>query len=109
MEIDDINDKTVEGLKRVSKAEVGISINKRVAETRVHTDVKEVVISLRASRVCDAEVSKLQALGDALAIQRAKQDLKTARAAYYRAVSKQKQKVHDQRRRRLEQDYLLGP
>ena len=102
MEIDDINDKTVEGLKTVSKAEVGISINKRVAETRVHTDVKEVVISLRASRVCDAEVSKLQALGDALAIQRAKQDLKTARAAYYRAVSKQKQKVHDQRRRRLE-------
>ena len=57
---------------------------------------------MRASRVCDAEVSKLQVLGDAVALQRAKQELKTARAAYYRAVSKQKQKVHDQRRRRLE-------
>ena len=99
MELDVINDETVEGLKRVSKAEVGISIKKRVTGTRVHTDVKEVVTSLRASRVCELEVSKLQALGDALAIQRATQELKTARAAYFRAVSNQKQKVYDQRRR----------
>ena len=102
MELDVINDKTIEGLKRISKAEVGISIKKRVNDTRVHTDVKEVVTTLRASRVCDAEVNKLQALGDALTIQRAKQELTTAKVAYYRAVSKRKQKVHDQRRRRLE-------
>ena len=80
MELDDINDKTIEGLKRVSKTEVGISTKRRVVETRVHTEVKEVVVSLRASRICDAEVSKLQALGDVLAIQRAKQDLRTAKA-----------------------------
>ena len=75
MELDEINDKTVEGLKRISKAEVGISIKKRVTDTRVHTDVKEVVTTLRASRVCDAEVNKLQVLGDAVALQRAKQVL----------------------------------
>ena len=46
MELDEINDKTVEGLKKVSRAEVGISIKKRVTDTRVHTDVKEVVTSL---------------------------------------------------------------
>ena len=102
MELDEINDKTVEGLKRISKAEVGVSIKKRVTDTRVHTDAKEVVTTLRASKVCDGEVTRMQTLGDALALQRAKQDLKTARAAYYRAVSKQKQKVQDQRRRRLE-------
>ena len=102
MELDVINDKTVEGLKRTSKAEAGISIKKRVTGTRVHTDVKEVVTTLKASRVCDAEVNKLQALGDALAVQRAKQELHTANTACYRAVSKQKQKVHDQRRKRLE-------
>ena len=102
MELDEINDKTVEGLKRVSKAEVGIGIKKRVTDTRVHTDVKEVVTTLRASRVCDAEVSKLQVMGDAVAMQRAKRELKTAKAACYRATSKQTQKVHDQRRRRLE-------
>ena len=64
MELDEINDKTVEGLKRVSKAEVGISVKKRVTDTRVHTDVKEVVTSRRANRVCEAEVDKLQALGN---------------------------------------------
>ena len=58
MGLDEIIDKTVEGLTRVSKAEVGISIKKGVTDTRVHIDVKEVVTSLRASRVCDAEVSK---------------------------------------------------
>jgi hypothetical protein len=89
-------------LKRISKADVGISIKKRVNDTRVHTDVKEVVTTLRVSRVCDAEVNKLQALGDALAVQRAKQELHTANTACYRAVSKQQQKVHDQRRKRLE-------
>ena len=103
MELDEINDKTVEGLKKVSKAEVGISVKKRVADTRVHTDVKEIVTTLRASRKCDTEVTKMQTIGDALALQRAKQELKTARAAYFRAVSKQKQKVQDQRRRRLGQ------
>ena len=46
MELDEINDKTSEGLKRISKAEVGISVKKRVTDTRVHTDVKEVVTSL---------------------------------------------------------------
>ena len=57
---------------------MGISVKKRVTDTRVHTDVKEVVTSLRASRVCEAEASKLQALGDALAIQRAKQELQNS-------------------------------
>ena len=71
-------------------------------DTSAHIDVQEVVTTLRASRVCDAEVSKLQTFGDALAIQRAKQELMTAKSAYYRDVIKQKQKVHDQRRRRLE-------
>ena len=73
-----------------------------MTDTRVHTDVKEVVTTLRASRVCDVDVNKLQVLGDAIALQRAKQELKTAKAAHYRTVSKQKQKVQDQRRRRLE-------
>ena len=80
---------------------LGASVQKRVTDTRVHTDVKEIVTALRTSRKCDTEVTKLQTLGDALALQRAKQELKAARAAYFRAVSKQKQKVHDQRRRRL--------
>ena len=80
---------------------LGASVQKRVTDTRVHTDVKEIVTALRTSRKCDTEVTKLQTLGDALALQRAKQELKTASAAYFRAVSKQKQKVHDQRRRRL--------
>ena len=83
MELDEINDKTVEGLKRISKAEVGISVKRRVADTRVDTGVKEVVTTLRTSRKCDNEVTKKQATGDALAPQRAKQELKTARAAYF--------------------------
>ena len=72
MESDKINDKTIEGLKRIPKAEVRITIKKRMTDTRVHTDVKEVVTTLRASRVCDAEVNKLQVLGDAVSLQRAK-------------------------------------
>ena len=76
MELDEINDKTVEGLRRISKAEVGIGVKKRAADTRVHTDVKEVVTTLRASRKCDNEVTKMQATGDALAMPRAKQELK---------------------------------
>ena len=59
MELDVINDKTVEGPKRITKAEVGLSIKKRVIDTRVHTDVKELVTTLRANRVCDAEANKL--------------------------------------------------
>ena len=39
-------------------------------------------------------------------LQRAKQELKTAKAAYYRAVSKQKQKVQDQRRRRRRLEHM---
>ena len=79
MELDVLNDKTVEGLKRISKAEVEVSIKKRVTDTRVHTDVKEVVTTLRASRVCDDEVSKLQALGDALALWQYKEPSRSLR------------------------------
>ena len=61
--------------------------------------MKEVVTSLRVNRVCEAEASNLHTLGDGIATQRAKQALQRARAAFFRAVSKQKQKVHDQRRR----------
>ena len=75
------------------KAEAGISIKKRVTATRVQTGVNEVVATLSASSVCDAEVNKLQVLGDAVSLPRAKQELKTAKGAYYRAISKQKQKV----------------
>ena len=46
--------------------------------------------------------------GDALAVQRAKQELMAANAAYYRAGSKQKQKVHDQRRKRSGNMYSVG-
>ena len=38
----EVNVRTVEGLKTVSKTELGISVKKRVTDTRVHTDVKEV-------------------------------------------------------------------
>ena len=34
-----------------------------MTDTRVHTDVKEIGTTLRAIRVCDAEVNKLQVLG----------------------------------------------
>ena len=92
MELDEINDKTVVGRKKVSKADVGLNIKKRVPDTRDHTGVKEVVITLRASSGYDAEVNKLRALGDTLAIQlqRAKQELKAAKAAYCRAVNTQR-------------------
>ena len=40
MELDVINDETMEGLKRVSKAEVWRSVKKTVTDTRVHIDVK---------------------------------------------------------------------
>ena len=33
MKLDEVNDKTVEGLKKISKAEVDISIKKRVTDT----------------------------------------------------------------------------
>ena len=64
MELDEINDKTIEGLKRISKAEVGLSIKTRVTDTRVHTGVKEIVTTLRANKVYNAEVNKLKVLGD---------------------------------------------
>ena len=73
MGLDEINDKTVEGLKATSKAEVDISIKTRVTDTRAHTDVNLVVTSSRASRVSDADVKKLQTLGDVLVLQRLSQ------------------------------------
>ena len=93
---------TVKGLNETSKAEVVISVNKRTEVTRVHTDVKEVVVALRETKKCSAEVQRIQGMGDILATQRSKLDLKVAKAAYFRAVRMQKQKVHDQRRRRLD-------
>ena len=63
--------------------------------TRVYTDVKEVTTTLKASRKCSAEVHRLEGLGDALEIQRSKEELKTAQKAYFRAVRMHKQKVHD--------------
>ena len=48
--LDEINKRTMEGLRSVSKAEVGISVNKRTEDTRVYTDVKETTTTLRASR-----------------------------------------------------------
>ena len=106
--IDDINKKTVDGLKKVSKDEVGVRTVTRTGDTRVYTDAKEVVTALRETRVCSTEVDRLQGIGDAIAIQRGKQELVKATNAYYRAVRMQKQKVHDQRRRRLNQMDAAG-
>ena len=50
--LDEINKRTVEELRSVSKTEVGISVNKRAEDTRVYIDVKEVTTTLRASRKC---------------------------------------------------------
>ena len=72
LSLDEINKRTVEGLRFFSKTEVGISVSKRAGYTRVYTDVKEVTTALRASRKCSAEVHRLEALGDAVAIQRSK-------------------------------------
>ena len=58
--------------------------------------MKEVTTTLGASMKCSAEVHRLEGLGDALDIQRSKEELKTAKKAYFRAVRLQKQKVHDQ-------------
>ena len=71
MALDEINVKAMEGQKRISKAEVGISVKKRVADTRVHVDVKEIVATLRTRRTCDNVVTKMQATGDTVALQRA--------------------------------------
>ena len=101
MDLDEINKMTVEGLKSVSKTEVGISVNKRTEDTRVYTDVKEVTTTLKAIRKCSAAVHKLEVLGNALDIQRSKEELKSAKKAYFRAVRMQKQKVHDQRGKKL--------
>ena len=79
LDLDEINKRTVEGLKSVSKTEVGISVNKRTEDTRVYTDVKEVTTALKASRKCSAEVSRLEGLGDALRVQRSKEELKNAK------------------------------
>ena len=101
MGLDEINENTVTGLKAISKVEVGISVNKRTEDTRVFSDVKEVITSLRAVKKCSVEVHRLEGLNDAIEVQRGKQELKIAREGYFRAVRMQKQKVHDQRGRRL--------
>ena len=103
LSLDEINKRTVGGLRSVSKSELGISVSKRAGDTRVCTDVKEVTTALRASRKCSAEVHRLETLGDAVAIQRSRAELKAAKTAYFRDVRMQKQKVHDQRGRKLQQ------
>ena len=108
MGLDEINEKTVTGLKAISKVEVGISVNKRTEDTRVFSDVKEVITSLRAAKKCSVEVHRLEGLNDAIEVQRGKQELKIAREGYFRAVRMQKQKVHDQRGRRLQQMDAAG-
>ena len=80
LDLDEINKRTVEGLKSVSKTKVGISVNKRTEDTRVYTDVKEVTTTLKASRKCSAQLLKytdwkVWDLGDALQIQRSKEEL----------------------------------
>ena len=100
--MDEINKRTVEGFKSVSKTEVGISVNKRTENTRVYTDVKEVTTTLKATRKCSAEVNRLEGLGDPLEVQRSKKKLKTAKRAHFRDVRMQKQKVRDQRGRKLQ-------
>ena len=84
--------RTVEGLRAVSKTEVGISVNKMTEATRVYTDVKEVTTALIASRKCSAEVHRLEISGDAVAIQRSRAEHEAAKRAYFRAVRMQKQK-----------------
>ena len=79
--LDEINKRTVEQLRSVSKTEVGINVNKRTKDTRVYTDVKEVTTTLRASRKCSAEVHRLEILGDAVAIQRSRAERKAANRA----------------------------
>jgi hypothetical protein len=98
--LDEINKRIVEGLRSVSKTEIGISATE---DTRVYTDVKEVTTTLGASRKCSAEVHKLEILGDAVAIQRSRAEHTAAKRAYFRAVRMQTQKVHDQRGRKLQQ------
>ena len=68
----------------------------------MYTDVKEVTITLVATGKCSAEVHTLEALGDPLEIQRSKEELKAAKRACFRAVRMQKQRVHDQRGRKLQ-------
>ena len=108
LDLDEINRRTVEGLKSISKPEVGINVNTRTKDARVYTGVKEVTTTLRATRKCSAEVHRLEGLGDPLEIQRSKEELKTAKKAYFRAVRMQKQKVHDQRGRKLQRMDTVG-
>ena len=100
--LDNVNVQVVKGLTEVSKRVVGVSTNKRAADTRVYTDVKAVVTSLREVRKCEVKLASSQVLRNALEIQRDKQEVKKATAAYHRAVRMQKQKVHEQRKKRLE-------
>ena len=86
LSLDEINKRIVEGLRIVSKAEVGIGVSKRAGDTRVYTDVKEVTTALRASRNCSTEVHSLEALGGAVAIQTSRAELRPAKKSYFRAV-----------------------
>ena len=95
--MDNVNDQVVKGLTEVSRRVVGVSTNKRTADTRVYTDVKTVVSALREVRKCGVKLANSQELRDMLEIQRNKQEVKKATAAYHRAVRMQKQKVHEQR------------
>ena len=78
LDLDEINRRTAEGLKSVSKTEVGISVNKRTEDTGVYTGVKEVNTTLKATRECPAQVHRLEGLGDPLEVQRSKEEHKTA-------------------------------
>ena len=66
--LDEINKRTVEGLKSVSKSKVGVSVNKRTEYTRVYTNVKEITTTLKATRKCSDEVYRLGGLGYVLDI-----------------------------------------
>ena len=55
LDLDGINRRKVEGLKSVSKTEVGIRVKKRTTDTRVYTDVKEVTSTLKETRKCAAK------------------------------------------------------
>lgn len=63
LDLNEINKRTIEGLKSVSKSEVGISVNKRIEDTRVYIDVKEVTTTLKATRKCSAEAHRLEGRG----------------------------------------------
>ena len=68
--MDEINKRTVIGLKAASESEVGIRTKKRTDDTRIYTDAKEVTSAPRKTRKSSTEVHRLEGLGDAPVIQR---------------------------------------